>query len=187
MKLSLALSTLAAFAQLTSPSRAAEPSANMRMVRACISAAAEVHRLPPSMLVILLKVEGGSLGAVSQNTNDTVDLGPMQVNQIWVPQVAAHWHATQAATYRALRDLFCANVEAGAWILRKGLDEARGDFWEGVGYYHSHNPVHKNTYLRLVLKQALALQERAAPTAARPVARPAAARPAGSAVLAARD
>ena len=149
-----------------SAARAAETPADMRMVRACITAAAEVHRLPPSMLVILLRVEGGSLGAVSQNTNDTVDLGPMQVNQIWVPEVAAHWRATPAATYRALRDNFCANVEAGAWILRRGLDEARGDFWSGVGYYHSHNPVHTTRYLKLVLEQALRLQARAGRIAA---------------------
>ncbi len=40
----------------------------------------------------------------------------MQVNQIWLPEVAAHWHATMADAYDALRDNFCANVEAGAWI-----------------------------------------------------------------------
>ena len=36
-----------------------------------------------------------------------------------------------------------------------GLDEAHGDFWEGVGIYHSHDPDHKRTYLSSVLKQAL--------------------------------
>ncbi len=63
-------------------------------IEGCVLAAARVHRLPPAMLVILLNVEGGSLGRVSQNTNDTVDIGPMQVNQIWIPLVAAHWHAS---------------------------------------------------------------------------------------------
>ena len=111
---------------------AAAPSENERVIAGCINAAADVHRLPPAVLVILLNVEGGSLGRVSQNTNATVDIGPMQVNQIWVSQVAAHWRATAADTYRALRDSFCANVEAGAWILRKGLDEAHDDFWQGV-------------------------------------------------------
>ena len=50
---------------------------------------------------------------------------------------------TVPAAYAALRDNFCANVEAGAWILRQGLDEAHGDFWQGVGYYHSHDPEYK--------------------------------------------
>ena len=124
----------------------------------CITSAAGAYRLPPAVLVVLLNVEGGSLGRVSQNTNDTVDIGPMQVNQIWLPQLAAHWHASLPDTFHALRDEFCANIEAGAWILRRGLDEAHGDFWEGVGYYHSHDPEHKATYLRAVLKQTLRLR-----------------------------
>ena len=127
-------------------------------MRACLTAAATAHRLPPAMLVILLKVEGGTLGRTSQNTNDTVDIGPMQINQIWIPAVARHWRASQAATRDALLNNFCANVEAGAWILRTAIDEAHGDFWEGVGLYHSHSTRHKTTYLRRVLREALRLQ-----------------------------
>jgi hypothetical protein len=126
-------------------------------VRDCLQAAGRLHHVSPAILVILLNVEGGRLGAVSQNTNDTVDIGPMQVNSIWVRKIAQRWRATPEATYRALRDNLCANLEAGAWILRLGLDEARGDLWEGVAFYHSHSPEHKRTYLALVLKQALRL------------------------------
>lgn len=140
--------------------RAAHADDNKGMIRGCIEAAARVYQVPPALIVILLNVEGGSLGAVSQNTNDTVDIGPMQVNQIWLPQVAAHWHTTERTAYLGLRDSFCANVEAGTWILRQGLDEAHGDFWTGVGYYHSHDPVHKQTYLRAVLQQVLRLSTR---------------------------
>jgi hypothetical protein len=131
---------------------------NARLIGGCLNAAATVYQVPPAVLVVLLNVEGGSLGHVSANSNATVDIGPMQVNQIWIPQVAAHWHATAAATFLALRDNFCANVEAGAWILRQGLDEAHGDFWQGVGYYHSHDPEHKAIYLRSVLQQVLRLR-----------------------------
>jgi hypothetical protein len=136
-------------------SRAAD---NATMIRGCIEAAAQAYRVPPAILVILLNVEGGSLGAVSPNTNGTVDIGPMQVNEIWLPGIAAHWGTSQRVAFLALRDSFCANVEAGTWILRQGLDEAKGDFWEGVAYYHSHDPLHKQTYLRAVLEQVLRLQ-----------------------------
>jgi hypothetical protein len=136
------------------------PPISASTIRSCILAAANLHREPPALLLILLNVEGGTLGAVSQNTNGTVDIGPMQVNQIWVPTVAAHWDASTNATYEALRYNFCANVEAGAWILRQGLDEARGDLWGGVAYYHSHNPVYQQQYLLSVLKQALRLESR---------------------------
>ena len=125
---------------------------NAAFIRGCLEAAARVYRVPPAIVVVLLNVEGGSLGAISSNNNGTVDIGPMQVNQIWLPQIAAHWRTTERKAFVALRDSFCANVEAGTWILRQGLDEARGDLWEGVGYYHSHDPLHKQTYLRLVLR-----------------------------------
>jgi hypothetical protein len=130
-------------------------------VRDCLLAAARVHRLPPMVLVILLKVEGGSLGKVSHNTNGTVDIGPMQVNQIWLPRLAARWNTSVQEAFAAVRDNFCANVEAGAWILRQGLDEPGADFWDGVGYYHSHDPQYKQDYLRAVLEQALRLQDQA--------------------------
>jgi hypothetical protein len=140
------------------PAKAGDVPDNQTRIRGCITAAAKVHRLPPAVLVILLNVEGGSLGRVSPNTNGTVDIGPIQVNEVWLPEVAAHWHATITDAYKAMRDNFCANVEAGAWILRRGLDEARGDFWEGVGYYHSHTPEHKTRYLRDVLRQVVHLR-----------------------------
>ena len=138
--------------------RVSQPGTVATVIERCILAAGQAQRLPPAMLVILLHVEGGQLGRVSDNTNATVDIGPMQVNEIWLPEVARHWGVSVPTAFLGLRDDFCANIEAGAWILRRGLDEARGDFWTGVGYYHSHDPVHKANYLRKVMTQALRLQ-----------------------------
>jgi len=160
-----------------------------RVIRSCIEAAANAHGLPPTVLVILLRVEGGRLGRVSDNTNATVDIGPMQINEIWLRKLAARWGASVPDTFLALRDNFCANVEGGAWILRQGLDEARGDFWRGVGYYHSHAPEHKANYLRKVLQQALRLEAQAGrpALAAMAAATPAASSPAAPTTLAAKD
>jgi Transglycosylase SLT domain len=144
---------------LSAAAQAAEDRDNLNVIRGCIDAAAAVHRLPPAVLVTLLNVERGLLGQVSPNTNRTVDIGPMQVNQIHIAAVAAHWGTSAERTYRALRDSFCANVEAGAWILRRSLDKAKGDFWEGVGYYHSHTPEYQRAYLQSVLRQVMHLQE----------------------------
>jgi hypothetical protein len=167
-----ALAVIGLLAFSVGSAQAGATGTNEATIRDCITAAAEAYREPPAVLVVLLNVEGGSLGQVSYNTNGTIDIGPMQVNQIWLTDVAAHWRTTVPAAYAALRDNFCANVEAGAWILRRGLDEARGDFWEGVGYYHSHDPEYKRSYLRAVLTQVLRLrsvavraQSRAAPAA----------------------
>ncbi len=160
-----------------------------RIIRSCIEAAANAHGLPPTVLVILLRVEGGRLGRVSDNTNATVDIGPMQVNEIWLRKLAARWGASIPDTFLALRDNFCANLEGGAWILRQGLDEAGGNFWLGVGYYHSHAPEHKANYLRKVLQQALRLEAQAGrpALAAMAATTPAASSPAAPTILAAKD
>jgi hypothetical protein len=140
--------------------------------RGCLVAAGNAYRIPAVLLVILLDVEGGRLGEVSPNTNGTVDIGPMQVNDTWLPKIAQHWATSERVAYFALRDNFCANVEAGAWILRMGLDEAGGDVWEGVAFYHSHNPDYKRTYLASVLTDVLRLQQEARANAAAPSASP---------------
>ena len=162
MRRSRCIAALLAALVPVSSAIAASPVAPVVPVVPCIEAAANIHRLPPAVLVILLSVEGGTLGAVSRNSNGTVDIGPMQVNQDWLPEVARHWRASQTASFAALRDSFCANVEAGAWILRQAIDEAHGDFWAGVGLYHSHDPGYRAEYLRRVLHQTLRLQAMAA-------------------------
>jgi hypothetical protein len=135
--------------------------ADEAMIENCLKAAADLHHVPAGLLVLLINVEGGRLRAVSQNSNGTVDIGPMQVNDTWVPKIARHWRASTDAAYQALRDSFCANVEGGAWILRQALDEARGSLWEGVALYHSHPPIHKFEYMRLVFAQAMRLKREA--------------------------
>lgn len=141
----------------TSPARA-DWTPQTAYVRDCIAAASRAHKVPAVLLVMLLRVEGGRLGAVSQNANDTVDIGPMQVNSIWVHRMAQRWGSSDQAAYAAIRDNLCANLEAGAWILRAGLDEAKGDLWEGVAFYHSHSPEHKQRYLGLLWQQVSRLQ-----------------------------
>jgi hypothetical protein len=139
-----------------------------QVIQGCIVAAARRHSLPPAIIVVLLNVEGGTIGHVSQNSNDTVDIGPMQVNEIWLPQLARHWNASINDTFEALRDNFCANVEGGSWILREALDESEGDFWKGVGIYHSHDPDYQHSYLGAVLHEVLRLKSEVSTSVERP-------------------
>jgi hypothetical protein len=131
------------------------------VVGECLMAAAHIYDLPPAALVIILNVEGGRLGVVSRNNNGTVDIGPMQINDTWLQKLSAHWHARMEDSFVAARDNFCANIEGGAWILRRALDEAHGDLWEGVALYHSHSEKHKLEYLHQVMTQALRLRRQA--------------------------
>ena len=130
-------------------------------IRACIMAAAGLYELPPALLVILLNVEAGEIGKISQNSNKTFDIGPMQVNNTWLKKIASHWRSSEGAAYLALRDNICANLEGGAWILRQAIDEAKGDLWEGVALYHSHTEIHKAAYLRQVLAHTRRLEKQA--------------------------
>ena len=59
--------------------------------------------------------------------------------------------------------------EAPGFCARR-IDEARGDLWEGVALYHSHTPVHKLEYMRLVYEQAMRLKREATREAAGGVA-----------------
>jgi hypothetical protein len=167
-----ALTCAALVAALLGPFGFGVARADEAMIENCLKAAADLHRVPAGLLVLLINVEAGRLGAVSQNSNGTVDIGPMQVNDTWVPKIARHWRASTDASYQALRDSFCANVEGGAWILRQALDEARGSLWEGVALYHSHAQIHKLEYMRLVYAQAMRLKHEAIRSAAIADARP---------------
>ena len=122
--------------------------------RGCVLAAARVNGVPPAVLLMLLQVEDGHLGEVSSNPNGTVDIGPFQVNEIWLPAVAGHWGLSIAEAFPILRDNFCGNADAAAWILQRALAGAHGDFWDGVGRYHSTRSDLKTTYLRRVLAAA---------------------------------
>ncbi|MCW8308898.1 lytic transglycosylase domain-containing protein [Acidiphilium sp. PA] len=140
-----------------SPSPIARPDPD-RQIAACIEAAASTWHISPIVIVILLHVEGGALGAVHPNANGTVDIGPMQINQIWLPTLARHWRLTVPQTYAELENNFCANLVAGTWILHKAIKAADGHLWRGVAYYHSHTRVFESEYLRAVLAEARHLQ-----------------------------
>jgi len=141
------------------------------VIEACLTAAAVAYRIPAPLLVIILRVENGRLGRVTPNASGAPpDVGPMQVNAQWLPRIAARWGVSQDVAFPALRDDFCANVEAGAWIMRAALDEARGDFWRGVAIYHSPKGEHQRRYLRLVLEQSLRMFNIVPPGSERPVA-----------------
>lgn len=128
------------------------------LLRACILGAARLHDVPPFALVVLLMVEGGKLGLRSPNRNGTGDLGPWQVNEIWMPRLAAHWGLSREETHRLVREDLCANADAAAWIFALNLREAGGDLWEGVARYHSRRGDLQRIYLAKALRAAQALK-----------------------------
>lgn len=117
----------------------------------CIFAAAQTYSVPPAVIMGILHVEGGSVGMASKNTNGTEDLGPMQINTIWVPELARYWNVPQDTAKRLVRDDACVNIGVGAWILRKKINDT-GSLYKGIAWYHSATPKFGTVYRQKVLK-----------------------------------
>ncbi len=121
---------------------------------ACMGLVASLYHLPPRVLPSIQAVEGGSPGLAHRNTNDTEDLGVMQVNTTWLWSLARYTHSDPATVYRRLRDEPCYNVAAAGVIMRTYLDETHGDLMQAVGNYHSHTPALNIAYRGMVVRSA---------------------------------
>ena len=82
----------------------------------CVAMAAKKFGIPELPIWVILDVEGGQVGKVSWNSNRTYDIGPMQVNSIWLKQLAQF-----GISERQLRDNLCMNIYVGRWIFTKQL------------------------------------------------------------------
>jgi soluble lytic murein transglycosylase-like protein len=105
----------------------------------CIFAAAQTYAVPPSVILGVLNVEGGRTGQAVQNTNGSYDLGPMQINTLWIPQLASYWGVSQMSALKLVRDDACVNIGVGAWILRSKMNQT-GSLHKGIAWYHSATP-----------------------------------------------
>jgi hypothetical protein len=115
----------------------------------CVLREAERNSLDPYVLLAVLRTENGKPGEVARNDNGTHDLGPMSVNTVWLPQLSRRFGATEHELRHRLASDGCANVAAGAWILKHQID-VTGDVWEGVARFHSRNPKKHTPYLKRV-------------------------------------
>jgi hypothetical protein len=117
----------------------------------CLAAAAQGYGLPPAALTAILRVEGGRVGQRVANANGTADLGPFQINTVWLDAFTRYWRRPDhAATERLLTDDGCANAWAAAAILKAHwLREGRLD--RAIARYHSATPAIGARYLERVL------------------------------------
>lgn len=119
------------------------------ITRTCILRSADAFHIPYRIILTLLRTEGGQLGMEHHNDNGTYDLGPMQVNSRWIPDVASfHFGGDRKAAWSAVRDWGCYNILIGTWVFRTYVDEAGGNLAEAVGLYNSHNIIPKLRYQR---------------------------------------
>ena len=110
-----------------------------KILAACLMLAAQTYSVPPAVMVGIFQVEGGSIGQQVRNTNGSYDLGPMQINTIWIPELADYWGVDSGTAARWVRDDACTNMGVAAWILRSHMDET-GSLSKAIAHYHSRTP-----------------------------------------------
>lgn len=110
----------------------------------CIAKAANEFGIPETPIRVILDVEAGTLGKVSRNTNGSYDIGPMQINSLWLKPLREF-----GISEADVRDNLCINISVGAWILAKQIDRHK-DIAKAIAHYHSSTPKHQHRYLGLI-------------------------------------
>jgi hypothetical protein len=98
----------------------------------CINQAATTYHVPVTVIISVLRAEGGKNGLASKNKDGSYDYGPMQINSRWLEKIAPYGYTTQDLQYRP-----CVTVAIGTWILSLSIAEGK-NIWTGIGNYHSH-------------------------------------------------
>ncbi len=121
-----------------------------KILAACMMLASQNYNVPPALLVGIYKAEGGKVGQQVENTNGSYDLGPMQINTIWLPELSKEWGVSKETAHKMVRDDACTNVNVAAWILRGHIDETQ-NLAQALQHYHSRTPKHGIKYKKRVL------------------------------------
>ncbi|MAE52050.1 MAG: transglycosylase [Micavibrio sp.] len=121
-----------------------------KILAACLMLASQTYSIPPAVMVGIYKAEGGKVGQEVKNTNGSYDLGPMQINTIWLPELAEKWGVSEDTARKWVRDDACTNVSVSAWILGQHIKETKS-LSQAIAYYNSRTPRHGNKYQKRVI------------------------------------
>jgi soluble lytic murein transglycosylase-like protein len=112
----------------------------------CWEQAAHRHQVNPHLLVAIAEVESGLRPqAIGRNANGSIDIGLMQINTLWLPELRRH-----GITARDLLDP-CVSVHVGAWVLAQKM-RRHGNTWVAVGAYNAGSDVLRERYARKVVE-----------------------------------
>ncbi|MDP2564373.1 lytic transglycosylase domain-containing protein [Pseudoalteromonas marina] len=99
----------------------------------CLYNIAEDYQIPPTLIMAIHKTEGGKPGSViGPNRNGSYDLGPMQINDLWLPELKE-----QGISREELINDACINIKVGAWILAKRYKEFDNSWIKAVKAYNA--------------------------------------------------
>ena len=121
--------------------------------------AAQHYNIHKEILNAILSVEGGRTGMKKRNSNGSYDMGPMQINSSWLPELRRRG----ISEYEVAND-YCTNILVGTWILARELRRAgippinTAEFWQTIGRYNSRDPYFSSRYAVRVWHQARYMQ-----------------------------
>lgn len=99
----------------------------------CLYEIAEEYKIPPTLIKAIHKTEGGKPGSVvGPNRNGSYDLGPMQINDLWILE----FEKMGISKHELINDA-CKNIKAGAWILAKRYKEFDHSWIDAVKAYNA--------------------------------------------------
>lgn len=119
----------------------------------CINQAAILAHVPATLIISILKTEGGRVGMANRNANGTYDYGPMQINDVWKNTINKAGFTLSDIQYNP-----CINVAIGAYILSQNIANNK-TLWQGVGDYHSHTDSQNYVYHQKVSRIYFALNQ----------------------------
>ena len=108
--------------------------------QACWQEAGSRYQVDPALLYAIARTESGLNPAASHRNRDgSIDIGLMQINSAWLPDLAKHGISAQ--------DLWepCTNIHVGAWVLAQKIRKL-GMTWDAVGAYNATTPVKRISY-----------------------------------------
>ena len=121
------------------------------LTMACLMQAAHHYAIPPVALEAIRVVENGETGKIRRNANGSSDLGPFQVNSIWIRTLR---QKGVRVSFSRLRDNGCLNAFVAAYILSREKRHAPGHSLRiAIGRYHSHRAGEARKYRARVLRE----------------------------------
>ena len=122
----------------------------------CFKEAAERYKVSETLLRAIAKTESNFNAKASNiNTNGTEDIGVMQINSSWLPTLK------QFGIGREELKQACTNVNVGAWIMAKNIEQ-HGDTWRAVGAYNARSPSKQAVYIQKVWRNLLPIMKEGA-------------------------
>ena len=115
-------------------------------IDACFNIAAKRYQIPTKLLRAIAQTESRlDPLAINMNSNNSYDIGVMQINSYWLPRLS------KVGIEKA--ELFdaCKNIQIGAWILAQNIKQY-GFTQQAIGAYNSPTPALQKIYANKVMR-----------------------------------